>query len=297
MIFVKILVPVILVLAVVCIISIWHASTHFHKVYYRLSSDKISKPVKFVLLTDLHDKEYGEENSRLLKAIEEERPDAVLVAGDMVTARPEKEGHYKDISLRLMQKLTRQYPVYYGLGNHEAKMGWNKKLFGNQYECFMEELTAAGVRILQNEYETMSGLPIRIYGLDMAQIYYKRSKQTPMNSTYLQEQLGSAEETYYNILLAHNPAYFEQYAQWKPDLVLSGHVHGGLVRLPFLGGVISPSLQIFPKYDGGRFIKGKVTMILSRGLGFHSVEFRMWNPGELVVIEVLPVKRAIDEQK
>lgn len=284
----KILVLAALVLAFVCLLSIWHASTHFHKVYYRLSSDKISKPVKFVLMTDLHDKVYGKDNLSLLSAIREEQPEGILVAGDMLTARTLEEGGYTDVSLALLSKLTEEYPVYYGLGNHEAKMGWNRKFFGQQFEAYMEALEALGVVILRNQFCELKDASIRIYGLDMERTYYKRLEQAPMNDHYIADKIGPAEERYYNILLAHNPAYFDKYALWKPDLVLSGHVHGGLVRLPFLGGVISPALKLFPKYDGGKFVKDDAVMILSRGLGYHSVGFRMWNPSELVVIELTP---------
>ena len=112
-----------------------------------------------------------------------------------------------------------------------------------------------------------------------------------MDYTYLEETLGKFDTSYYNILLAHNPTYFEDYAKMNPDLVLSGHLHGGLIRLPFLGGVIAPSLQLFPKYDGGRFEYEGSTMILSRGLGIHSIGLRMWNPAELVVIEITPTDK------
>ena len=278
------------VAVLVCLISIWHASTHFHKVYYRLSSEKISEPVKFVLLTDLHDKEYGKENDYLIKAITEENPDAVLIAGDIMTARPQNKGGYKEVALELMKKLSGTYPVYYGLGNHEKKMDWNRKCFGNQYEPFMQKLKNSGVQILQDDFADLEKFHIRIYGLDLENEYYKRTGSKAMEDDYLAHKFGAEDDGYYRMLLAHNPAYFDQYAKWSPDLVLSGHVHGGLVRLPFLGGVISPSLKIFPKYDGGIFTSGKATMILSRGLGFHSIEFRMWNQGELVVINIEPKK-------
>lgn len=282
---------IICVIAVlVCLVSIWHASTHFHKVYYRLSSEKISKPVKFVLLTDLHDKEYGVENNNLIQAIVDENPNAVLIAGDMMTARPQNKGGYREVALQLMQKLSERYPVYYGLGNHEKKMDWNRKCFGDQYEPFMEQLKHSGVKVLQDDFTEMEESHVRIYGLDLESEYYKRTGPKTMEDGYMAQKFGIEHEAYYRILLAHNPAYFEQYAKWNPDLVLSGHVHGGLVRLPLLGGVISPSLKIFPKYDGGLFHCGKATMILSRGLGFHSIEFRMWNQGELVVIEIEPLK-------
>lgn len=89
-------------------------------------------------------------------------------------------------------------------------------------------------------------------------------------------------------MIAHNPEYFPAYAEWGADLVLSGHVHGGLMRLPFLGGVIAPSMKLFPKYDGGVFEEHGSTMILSRGLGTHTLPIRIFNPGELVVIRLTP---------
>ena len=102
---------------------------------------------------------------------------------------------------------------------------------------------------------------------------------------------GKANDRRFQILLAHNPLYFKEYAAWGADLVLSGHMHGGIIRLPFLGGVVSPAVTPFPKYDGGRFAEGKSTMILGRGLGTHSLPVRMWNPGELVVVTLLPAEK------
>lgn len=282
----KVLIICIIILLVVCLFSIWHASTHFHKVFYRLSSDKISKPVKFVVLSDLHDQKYDNDNKKLLVAIEKEAPDAVLVAGDMLTALDEREKTAEAFIGRLAQK----YRVYYGMGNHEAKMKWNREKFGDLYESYLGEIKALGANVLINDFLEIEEVPVRIYGLDIAEIYYKRFKQVPMADDYVERKLGQTDGGFYNILLAHNPMYFENYAKWQPDLVLSGHVHGGLVRLPFLGGVIAPNLHLFPKYDGGMFKKGESTMIISRGLGIHSVEFRMWNPAELVVIEITPTK-------
>ena len=100
--------------------------------------------------------------------------------------------------------------------------------------------------------------------------------------------LGPVREGEYGILLAHNPAYFEAYASWGADLTLSGHVHGGIMRLPWLGGVLSTSLTLFPKYDGGEFCRGERRMIVSRGLGSHTVPIRIFNPAELVVVELVP---------
>ena len=98
--------------------------------------------------------------------------------------------------------------------------------------------------------------------------------------------LGRCDTETYTILLAHNPDYFPQYGAWGADLVCSGHVHGGVARVPFWGkGMISPSLRLFPQYDGGVFSEGKSTMLLSRGLGMHTIPFRLFNPAELLLVE------------
>jgi hypothetical protein len=107
-----------------------------------------------------------------------------------------------------------------------------------------------------------------------------------METSYLSETLGSPREDACRLLIAHNPDYFEQYAAWGADVVVSGHVHGGIMRLPFFGGVVSPRLTLFPRYDGGRFEKGHTVMILSRGLGTHTLPLRIFNPGELVVMQL-----------
>ena len=145
----EILLVCIVVFMIVCLISIWHAATHFHKVFYRLSSDKISKPVKFVLLSDLHDQKYGKDNEKLLQAIYEENPDAVLVAGDMLTALEDRK---EKVAEHFIQALAERYTIYYGLGNHEAKMGWGRKRFGNRYEEYMDAIKDSGAKVLRNEW-------------------------------------------------------------------------------------------------------------------------------------------------
>ena len=107
-----------------------------------------------------------------------------------------------------------------------------------------------------------------------------------MNGDYIKELIGTADKDSFNVLLAHNPDYFPAYAQWGADLVLSGHVHGGMVRIPWWKGVVSPSIRLFPKYDGGKFEEGNSTMILSRGLGMHTIPVRLFNPAEIVVVEL-----------
>lgn len=272
---------------VICVPSIWYASTRFHKVYYRLSSEKISEPVKFVLLSDLHNKSYGENNKDLIEAVISEAPDAILIAGDMITG---KEPFDWQAAETLCTSLAKHFPVYYALGNHEARLKWKESKYPGAYERYIRFLENLGINVLADDSKQLEGYPIRIFGLQAEKKFYKRFCKTQMPDEYLLEHLGSNDETFYNIVLAHNPLYFDTYVKWNPDLVLSGHLHGGLVRLPLFGGVIAPNLRLFPKYDGGHFVKNNANMIVSRGLGFHNIEFRMWNQSEVVVITLVPTK-------
>ena len=102
----------------------------------------------------------------------------------------------------------------------------------------------------------------------------------------VEKLLGSVKEDKFSILLAHNPEYFKSYAKWGADLTVSGHIHGGIMRLPLIGGVISPSLRLFPKYDSGEFEENGKKMILSRGMGLHHIKLRFFNRPEISVIKI-----------
>ncbi|MDO4304639.1 MAG: metallophosphoesterase [Bacillota bacterium] len=250
---------------------------------YHCRSGSLKKGMKFVLLTDLHSKSFGRNNQKLLQAIEQIRPDMILIAGDMYTAGL---GQTTEVAKELVCTLAARYPVYYGMGNHEYKTRAFPKEYGDVYEDYAKELGQAGVRLLINERACLSEDAVDIFGLDLGREYYRKFHRTRMEKSYLNGVLGRPDENRFSVLIAHNPDYFEDYAAWGADLVVSGHVHGGLMRLPVLGGVISPAMRLFPKYDGGIFKEGKSIMILSRGLGTHTLPIRIFNPGELVVIQV-----------
>ena len=127
---------------------------------------------------------------------------------------------------------------------------------------------------------------MEICGLELERCYYQRLRLKNMEKSYLNGLLGKSREDCYELLIAHNPDYFKEYAAWGADLTLSGHVHGGVMRLPYLGGVISPMLHLFPKYDGGMFKEYGRLMILGRGLGMHTIPVRVFNPGEVVVVDL-----------
>jgi hypothetical protein len=158
--------------------------------------------------------------------------------------------------------------------------------YGDMAKKYEEGLKCAGVDRLVNSHSLLVKENIVIYGSQIDRKYYKRFKIQPMERNYLESILGQPDRTVYNILIAHNPDYFPYYAEWGADLVLSGHIHGGMIRIPFINkGVVSPAVRLFPKYDGGMYREKESTMILSRGLGMHTIPIRLFNPAELVTID------------
>lgn len=252
---------------------------------YTFTGKKLKKGCRFVLLSDLHGKSFGEGNERLLRKIDELNPDGILIAGDMITAKP---GKNFDETVTFIRTLADRYPVYYGSGNHEYRMGIYPEKYGDMSERFERAIKHPNIFRLRNEKYFLPRENIVICGLEIDREYYKKFRAPEMTESYLEQKLGKPEKERYTMLIAHNPAYFPVYAGYGPDLVLSGHVHGGIARLPLLGGVISPSLCLFPKYDGGIFRQGHTTMVLGRGLGTHTLPVRFFNPGELIEIVLQP---------
>lgn len=274
------------ILAVLIIIVLWitiYDSNRFVIVRHTFSDKRIRKSMRAVVITDLHNKSFGRNNELLLAAIREQTPDFILVGGDIPTAKP---GKSLDIAISFLRELTKEYTVYYANGNHEHRMKLYPETYGDMWERYESALKELGVKLLVNEKVELPECGLCIYGSEIEKKYYIRFKTAQMDESYMESILGKKEEKYYNILLAHNPDYFPQYAVWGADLVLSGHVHGGMVRIPFWGkGVVSPKVSFFPKYDGGVFRQGNSTMLLGRGLGMHTIPVRTFNPGELLVVD------------
>ncbi len=260
----------------------------FRVTQYRLTSPKVKQPFRFVVLSDLHNKRFGAKNKRLIEQIRELSPDAVLVAGDLLTA---KAGENFEPAAELMEQLAQEYPIYYGLGNHEHRISLNAGHYGTMYEDYMNRLEACDVHPLMNEDRLLNEYGVRIYGLVLDKVFFKRFRNTEMDASYMKEKLGDVDKKHFSVLIAHNPDYFPDYAKWGPDLVLSGHNHGGIINVPFLGGAVSPKCTLFPKYDAGRFEQDGSVMLLSRGLGTHTLPVRVLNRAELLYVELLPEEK------
>lgn len=276
-------------LGIVCILIMWvmlYDSNRFVVRRLELCDRRIRKPVKAVVLTDLHNKCYGRENKLLLDAIREQNPDMIFIAGDILTAR---SGKSMEPAIRLLRRLAEEFPVYYSNGNHEQRLKLYPQVYGDMAEEYGQALSDMGIVPLVNSHVNLEDIGITIYGAEISKKYYSRFQQVRMEKEYMGQLLGLPDNSCYTVLLAHNPDYFPDYAQWGADLTVAGHVHGGVVRVPLFGkGVISPSLRLFPKYDGGIFEEGEAVMLLSRGLGMHTVPIRLFNPGELWVVDFKP---------
>ena len=285
-----IIAAIIILLAILVCIVIYHDTHHFVVRDYTIKSNKVSKDYEFVLLSDLHGYHYGKNNQDLIDAIDRIKPDGIICSGDMFTGSKIKGKLQYETAFDLISKLSDKYRIYYGNGNHEYKVKTFTFEYGNFYDRYKSRLKRRGVIFLENDSILLDDYNIRITGLDLSLEFFRKVIKRKMEDDFLNKELGSIsarEREQFQILIAHNPQYFKEYADWGADLSLSGHVHGGIVRLPILGGVISPALVLFPKYDGGEYTIDDHKMILSRGLGTHTIHVRFLNPGELCRIRVV----------
>ena len=252
---------------------------------YTLRSSKITHgEYRFVFLSDLHDDVYGKENSRLIRAVEDFRPDAVLIGGDMMTVKKTAE---IGLTLQLAERLAERWPLCYADGNHETRMDRDRGRYGDLYDRLEEGLRKAGARHLKSG-SCILREDIRVTGITVGEKYYAKFRCEEMTPDYISEQAGSADGKRYQILLIHTPMFPHACAEWGADLSLAGHFHGGTIRLPGGIGLMTPQFQFFRKDVTGRHDCGGSTMLVSSGLGTHSIDLRINNRPQIVAVRLLP---------
>ena len=279
----------------------WRDGHRFVVRNYQISSPKIRENTRIVFLSDLHSQVYGKKkdpdgpNGPLLRAIRSLNPDAVMIGGDMIVAKDaayDKPG-WKEVPLDLIEKLAKEFPVYFAEGNHEAQLA-SKRLEGRylrQYLEYHEEAERLGAIRVHNRSVVLRG-GIRLYGLDLDSETFRKFLPYHLCKEQVEENLGEPDPDKFCLVLAHNPKFFPVYADWGADLVLSGHIHGGIIRLGPKGpGLLSPDWHFFPDYTGGEYrIRREdgteAVMVLSCGTGTHSLHLRFMNPGEVSLLEL-----------
>ncbi|MDO5335857.1 MAG: metallophosphoesterase [Eubacteriales bacterium] len=252
---------------------------------YCFSSEKITKRLRIHVISDFHGALDRAEISALTAHIEKRRPDVILIPGDCVTRRSRKS---MTRSLILFKKLCGLAPVYYSPGNHETYMEQNDAE-GN-FHKFQKKAEKCGVKILKNRTEkaVICGNALTLYGLELEKKFYTKPFSASMPAGYLESLFGEPEGEAYHILLAHSPKYGREYLKWGADLTVCGHYHGGVIRFGRHWGLVSPQFHPFPKFCCGDFRKGASQMVVSAGLGEHSMPLRICNPRVLVEINVMP---------
>lgn len=261
---------------------------HFVTEETRIASDKIRSPRTLVFLSDLHDKEFGDGNESLLAAIRAAQPDAVLIGGDTMVTKPRRCS--LEVTGRLLAGLVKLCPVYYGNGNHELRLAEKKEDYPGLYRGFRRLLNQYHVTYLSDRSAPLFD-DICVSGLNITQKYYQDFASADMTASYVARHLGKASRERFQVLLAHSPLFFDAYADWGADLTLAGHFHGGTIRLPFLGGVMTPQYHFFLPCCAGTFEKNRRHMIVSRGLGTHSINIRFCNLPQVVVVRLVPGKQ------
>ncbi len=263
-------------LAVLAVLAIVALDNRLVTRHYTVQSEKIVAPVRLALLSDLHECDYGPDGERLLSAVQAENPDVVLIAGDWFG-----DGEDFSYGASVLRELSSCWPTYYVLGNHEPWTGWEERI--------VDLVQQSGVTVLQMESDvlTVKGQPLRICGVPDP--YSGFAAVTYGLDEMLSAAAAEAAPGEFTILLAHHPELIETYAQYPFDLVVSGHAHGGQVRIPGLvNGLCAPNQGWFPRYAGGDYQVGQTTMIVSRGLSTQVQWFvpRVFNRPEVVVIDL-----------
>lgn len=226
---------------------------------------------KIAHVSDLHNAVFGRKNEKQLSLIRAAEPDIIAITGDLIDSR------HTDIdsALAFVETAAEIAPVYYVTGNHESRLDFDE---------IEPRLIAAGARVLRNEAEDIGrgGERIRLAGIDDPSFIRTGGTAEERAAAEL-EQLGDGGDTF-TVLLAHRPELVEVYAEYGAGLVLSGHAHGGQVRLPLLGGLYAPGQGLLPEYDSGLYSLGETQMVVSRGLGNSVAPLRVNNRPELVIV-------------
>lgn len=274
----RLLVAVFILLIALVLLTVW-ANTALELNRYQVSSSRLPKAFdgfKIVQISDLHNAEIGDDNDKLIATIKQANPDIIVITGDMIDSRRTDV----KVALDFAEEAVKIAPCYYVNGNHELRV--------SEYEELKEGLNKLGVKVLENDKIELNRETSKISLLGISdpsfEATYLMTDEDKVAEVYLDKL--AATDNNFKILLSHRPELFEEYFKAGIDLALSGHAHGGQIRLPLVGGIIAPHQGLFPEYDGGLYIKEDTHMVVSRGIGNSLFPLRFNNRPEVVLIEL-----------
>ncbi len=245
----------------------------------KITSSKIPsafKGFKILQISDLHNKKFGDNQETLIQKVRSINPNIIAITGDLIDSK----SYDPEVSMELIRELVKKYPVYFVTGNHEK---WSGK-----YNDLEKELKQHHVTVLRNEHVSIQigGQDIHILGIDDPEfVTGNRDEGNVVKDEIIKAKFEMQPDTY-NVLLSHRPEFLTEYADEQIDLVLSGHAHGGQIRLPFIGGLVAPNQGVLPTYTAGLYEKQNTSMVVSRGLGNSIIPQRIFNRPELVVVQL-----------
>lgn len=259
-----------LILLLFCLLALADSRWRLVVTCYDLSSPAVPKAFsgfRVLQLSDLHDARFGQDNARLLDAVEREKPDIILLTGDFIEDGAEIAGQ-----IPLYQRLAEIAPSYFVSGNHDWASG--------AIPALREALTGAGVTYLSNEWVVLEKDGQRLVLCGVEDPNGRADSPTP------DKVIDALREEYpddFVILAGHRNYWPEKYPRLDVDLIFCGHGHGGVIRLPLLGGLVGPGGELLPRWDAGLFDCGRYQMVLSRGLGDAPILPRFLNNPQIVV--------------
>ena len=266
------IIAVTILLILVTVWLVWENQT-LVRTDYQVASRNLPQAFdgyRIVQISDLHNTRFGKGNARLLELISQAQPDMIAITGDLIDSRRTNVA----AALEFAKAAAEIAPCYYVTGNHEIRDEDTKALLAG--------LERAGVMVLSGQILRIEEENQWIYlaGIDDTSLV---SKKPESESDVAAQMLDPLQTSHYSILLSHRPEPFPVYGEYQFDLTLTGHTHGGQIRLPWLGGIFA-SGEFFPEYDAGLFQQGDTAMVVSRGLGNSLFPVRINNLPEVVVV-------------
>lgn len=245
---------------------------------YTVVSPKLTAEVRLAVVTDFHSSDNADDVVAMVASC---APDAVLLVGDLFD--DDTQNRPTERTLSLMRQLSAQYPCYYVSGNHEAWTG--------EMDALYQQTEEAGVTVLRMSSGVLTVRGQRIALCGIPDPYEMVFSGAPDTEEQLRQALEDVDSADFTVLLAHRPELLAKYAQFPLDLVVSGHAHGGQVRIPgVLNGLYAPNQGWFPKLAGGAYTQDGTTLIVSRGLAVRTWLPRIFNRPEVVLVRCVPAE-------
>ena len=277
-----------LILLLLLLLLIYISNNCLKHVKYEVETDKLPDNIehlKIVHITDVHSKLYGENNKKVIDMVNSINPDFVVMTGDIIS----KYENNIDRFIEMYKEIYTKYTVFYSIGNHDRKLGYNK------YTYYINRLTELGVHVIVNgtekyyigdNYIVINALKFRENMQPKKLTNEKREKYI----RFMQNKIDNIDDKKFNILLSHDPENFEMYKDLGVDMIFSGHDHGGLIRIGKIC-LLSPRKRLFPKYAYGKYTLDKTTIITSSGMGPARINIRLFNRPEIVEVNIEKIKR------